>query len=651
MTNRKALLRPKSTQLSLLTPAKKSTTRGPSPKRTPETEAARRLAKFGWSIISNYSSLDQPCVMEHSCGFKLSGLTPKSLCYNKKRFCAVCDRSPPSSWVNSTEELAQYIALVTQQQIALDTTVAPYNTEKLPSLIKEIPCCCDHGQFLRSVRALLRNQHCCTVPVYKLKQTYTLGRMHQQLLKPYNLFLSDYPMLDEHDTQLVRGDEPIEVYCAIHGKLAKNYTPFELQKIVTGSRKSEKRSPCYLCQPKQNEMTATTVMQYFEGENTFNAIGVRLALLSTADEIEADIAHLVTHNLRPSKELTIKVKAISPTYGVVANELVIRWHDLLKGKQLLPISGGRHSAAHFLFFLLLTNAGLTVRNEVKLSSVEDPTRRFYLDLYVEEADVYYEMDGGPHFRPIYGKAQHNQAERFNEQLQRDALKTAMLGDKLRRITTFDVIKQKELAGKLLIDVLLVERDKLLVELGRPVTPFDPKTLSAMQDIRLIFNGWPKKIHEMSNQFYQYIRPAIDVSPDHVHVVCRHGHESVFSIYDFSKIFECASSKQTYSEFGCKGCQQVKKRAKIADEITRASDGKLSLITDYFLKNTSDPILVNIVSGAQEGQVALFSSHGNAMSQKFYTKMAQCILAEKPFAKAVVFATLNDAVAARNRLLK
>jgi hypothetical protein len=96
---------------------------------------------------------------------------------------------------------------------------------------------------------------------------------------------------------------------------------------------------------------------------------------------------------------------------------------------------------------------------------------------------------------------------------------------------------------------------------------------------------------------------------------------------------------------------VKKRAKIADEITLASDGKLSLITDYFLKNSSDPILVNIVSGAQKGQAVLFSSHGKAISQKSYTKMAQCILAEKPFVKAAVFATLNDAVSARNRLLK
>lgn len=115
----------------------------------------------------------------------------------------MCDRSPPYSWVNSTEELAQYIALVTQRQIALDTTVAPYNTEKLPSLIEEIPCRCEHGQFLRSVRPLLRNQHCCSVAVYQLKQTYTLGRMHQQLLKPFNLFLSDYPTLDEHDMMCV----------------------------------------------------------------------------------------------------------------------------------------------------------------------------------------------------------------------------------------------------------------------------------------------------------------------------------------------------------------------------------------------------------------------------------------------------------------
>jgi hypothetical protein len=51
----------------------------------------------------------------------------------------------------------------------------------------------------------------------------------------------------------------------------------------------------------------------------------------------------------------------------------------------------------------------------------------------------------------------------------------------------------------------------------------------MQDIRLIFNGWPDKINTMSSGFYQYQEPALDVSPDHVQVVCRHGHESVFNI--------------------------------------------------------------------------------------------------------------------------
>ena len=62
---------------------------------------------------------------------------------------------------------------------------------------------------------------------------------------------------------------------------------------------------------------------------------------------------------------------------------------------------------------------------------------------------------------MYGKAQKNQAQRFSEQQQRDALKTTLLGDKLRRISTFDVIKQKELAGKVLIDKLVAERDRLL----------------------------------------------------------------------------------------------------------------------------------------------------------------------------------------------
>jgi hypothetical protein len=67
--------------------------------------------------------------------------------------------------------------------------------------------------------------------------------MHTELLSPFNVFLSDYPTIDEHDVRLVRGDEPLEVHCAIHGKLPKKYTPFELKKVVSGSRRSEKRSP------------------------------------------------------------------------------------------------------------------------------------------------------------------------------------------------------------------------------------------------------------------------------------------------------------------------------------------------------------------------------------------------------------------------
>ena len=120
-----------------------------------------------------------------------------------------------------------------------------------------------------------------------------------------------------------------------------------------------------------------------------------MALLSTPDEIDADIAEFVANNLRPSLELSIKVKVISPTYGVVANELSINWNDLLKGKQLLPISGGRHSAAHFLFYILLTNAGLSVKNEVKLASAENPKHRLFMDMYVEEADLYYERRWTP----------------------------------------------------------------------------------------------------------------------------------------------------------------------------------------------------------------------------------------------------------------
>jgi hypothetical protein len=79
----------------------------------------------------------------------------------------------------------------------------------------------------------------------------------------------------------------------------------------------------------------------------------------------------------------------------------------------------------------------------------------------------------------------------------------------------------------------------------------------------------------------------------------------------------------------------------------ASEGKLSLITDCFLKNSSDPILVNIVTGNRAGQIALFSSHNAAKSRKYYTALAQSLMSEQPLKKTVtVFTSLNEAVAAR-----
>jgi hypothetical protein len=79
------------------------------------------------------------------------------------------------------------------------------------SLIEKIPCRCQHGQFHHSIRAILQHQFCCVdAAAYQLKQTYTLGRMHTELLAPFKVFLADYPTIDEHDVRLVRGDEPLE---------------------------------------------------------------------------------------------------------------------------------------------------------------------------------------------------------------------------------------------------------------------------------------------------------------------------------------------------------------------------------------------------------------------------------------------------------
>jgi len=52
------------------------------------------------------------------------------------------------------------------------------------------------------------------------------------------------------------------------------------------------------------------------------------------------------------------------------------------------------------------------------------------------------------------------------------------------------------------------------------------------------------------------------------------------------------------------------------------------------------------------QAATFSSHNAAKSRKYYTAFAQSLMSEQPLKKPVaVFTSLNEAVAARDRLLQ
>jgi hypothetical protein len=95
---------------------------------------------------------------------------------------------------------------------------------------------------------------------------------------------------------------------------------------------------------------------------------------------------------------------------------------------------------------------------------------------------------------------------------------------------------------------------------------------------------------------------------------------------------------------------VKKIAKIAEDISRESQGTLALIIDEFQKTGADPILVRIVSGIHQGNIVLLCSHNDAISKKSYATMAIRILAEKPLIQATVFTTLHEAVAARDQVL-
>jgi hypothetical protein len=73
---------------------------------------------------------------------------------------------------------------------------------------------------------------------------------------------------------------------------------------------------------------------------------------------------------------------------------------------------------------------------------------------------------------------------------------------------------------------------------------------------------------------------------------------------------------------------VKKIAKIADDISRESQGTLALIIDEFQKMGADPILIRIVSGANHGNIVLLSSHNGAISKKSYTTMASTYFGRK-----------------------
>lgn len=117
---------------------------------------------------------------------------------------------------------------------------------------------------------------------------------------------------------------------------------------------------------------------------------------------------------------------MSPTYGVEkADTLSISWNDLLKGKHLLPISRTTFSSA-LLFYILLTHAGLTVKNEVTQKDEAHPQNKKSFSIYMLKRPTYIlRWMVGPHFRPMYGKAQKNQAQRFSEQQQRDALNNAV----------------------------------------------------------------------------------------------------------------------------------------------------------------------------------------------------------------------------------
>lgn len=383
---------------------------------------------------------------------------------------------------------------------------------------------------------------------------YDLGRI-REMLSPYGHSLPDYPVSEFEDCVNIPGEQKLNIECSCHGILHQKLTPVELRKRVVLSG-HDWRNPCFQCVPRTNILSYERIKYFFEINEPFMRCGVRMALCSTREEIENQIKQIKETNEQPFEKLRVSVKPISPTYGLVKEEISVYWKNLLKGKQVFPVSGGRHSSSHFLFFILLKVSGFNVSCETVVEGITSQKGKLLFHdicIYDFDEDIYYEIDGGYHFKKI----KKSRGNRFESQTANDNRKDLAHKGKLRRIITYDKKNGRELQTRKVIKKLLRERENLLIEAGRPVTDFDLSTLSKWSDIRLLFNNWPEKISQISSGFYSYLRPATEVSIDHVYVTCPKGHISCFEIYDFAKIFN-SKQKNDYKIHGCIGCQnQVK----------------------------------------------------------------------------------------------
>lgn len=413
------------------------------------------------------------------------------------------------------------------------------------------------------------------------KYVYTIGYVLEKFLAPFNMYLVDCPHARPDDPTHLGGSIPLHLACRVHGPLPAPLTGFELRKLVELSRRDGVRSACFRCAPPRNALSGLKIKEYVENKKRFDTHACLMQLVDSAEAVDRKIQELYARGRSLSESLEIRVRAIPPTdEGARTNqwalERTVRWRDLVKGKQVFALGKGRPSRANFLFFVLLQVSDIDLVSEVQVDGLKSATGGgIFLDFQVKGTPIYYELNGGPHFRAVYSGPGRSAQDRLMAQRKRDRWVEDYFAKhpelELRKILTYDEEAQQELPTRDLMQRFRQERDRLLRRLGREVRPLDPRKLAPLMGRWHELRGWPDRVADTSGGFYRYVGYDPDGDLDRALLECEDGHQIVLILNRLSLIFHSLQAR-AYSHHGCIGCQNNEKLDRFGELLDRWAEG-------------------------------------------------------------------------------